>query len=239
MAPSAESVAAGALVSLTIVMTGCVSTQQKNERAKLNAGRELAARETLRVTRINPDVSVRALTVLRSGRRTAIVAELRSSAARPLTDLPILLGVRTKGGRTVTLNASPQRSWFQRHIASLAPGRRISWVFTTNAVVPRSGRPFARVGLTPKALATDVAALPKLDAVAVGHSAVRVRNRSDVPQTDLPVYAVIRSGNRVVAAGRGELPRVGGAENGTAPIRLIGRTTSTAPDVVALPTIFE
>lgn len=263
MAASANgAVALGLLAALAL--GGCVSTQHKNERAKLRATRILEGRKAHRVTVSNLKVEVENSGLVRGRERNAVVVELRSGATEPLTDVPVTVGVRTKGGKRVVLNGRKGLGWFATHVPSIGAGETTTWVFTTPRKVP-AGRAWARVGesatpvghaeptlprinaraTAPKAAATDGAPAVVRDdvtgAVQAGGPSVRVvvQNVSQIPQYALQVYAVVRAGGRYVAAGQAEVDHLGTAQRKAAQVPLVGRARELRPEVHAAPTIFE
>jgi hypothetical protein len=216
------------LALAALVLAGCVTTQQTNARYKLRADRTLASRKPLRVLQPGSDVSVGRVTALRATRGGAVVVELTNRSDRALSDLPISVGV----GRS-PLNARGGMDFFQTHVASIAPGGQVRWVFTTRKRIPR-GRPFAVVG----SAARSPAQLPRISA-APDNGGVVVRNSSDVPQYGLPVYALVRHAGRYVAAGRTTLQQLGTGSAVTVPLRLIGARHGAPVELEALPTIFR
>jgi hypothetical protein len=233
---SVELVLGGALV---LLLSGCVTTQQRNERAKLRAEREIGSRQALRVGAPHPEVDVTAVALVRTRASSAVVVDLRSRANTPLTDLPIAVGARTRDGRDIPLNDAQRLDWFETHVAALAPSGSTTWVCTVGRRLPAGARPYARVGLPGPPALSRAGRLPALQASALPDGRVRVRNDSGVPQDDLPVYAVAREAGRYVAAGRASIARLEGGDEATVAVRLVGRTGAAAPHVHALPTIFE
>lgn len=244
---------------------GCVSTQQKNVRAKVVATRELDSRRPQRVTRTSPDVRATSVTLVRGadgrvgahggrGRRgaaaSAIVVELRSSAAFPLADVPIEVGLR-KGGRRTPLNVAGGLDWFQTHVPAIAAHGSATWVFLTRRPVAAGGRPYARVGAPATALG-DGAQLPRIattvaPATQPGDGArartrrvrVQVHNDSGIPQYGAQVYALVRRGGRWVAAGKTTVRHLGTDGSATAAVALAGAPGDRPVQVHAIPTIFE
>lgn len=216
------------LALAALILAGCVTTQQTNERYKLRADRTLAGRKPLRVTAPGTDASVGRITILRAPHGGAVVVEVRNRTDRALSDLPITVGI----GRR-PLNARGGLNFFQTHVASVAPQRSVAWVFTTRRRIPR-GRPFALIGDA----ARSPAALPAITAKPAAKGAV-VRNTTDVPQYGLPVYALARRGGRYVAAGRTTLQELGTGSSVTVPLRLIGARHGAPLELEALPTIFK
>ncbi|MES1194098.1 MAG: hypothetical protein ABUM26_07205 [Solirubrobacterales bacterium] len=245
MARSAEAlsklaVLAG-LAGAAVLLAGCVTTQERNARAKLSAERQIAARTPLRLGTRNAQVDVTRATLVRGrGRdRTAVVVELRSRARTPLTDLPIGVGVRTRNGERHALNGGRDLDWFETHVAALAPGATTTWVFTARRRAPAGARAYAQVGLPPAKPASRASSLPRLQAGDLDGGRVRVRNGSDIPQVDLPVYAVATANGRYVAAGRASIPKLSGNGEATVAVSLVGARNARQTQVHVLPTIFE
>jgi hypothetical protein len=227
------------LATAAVLLAGCVTTQDRNARAKLSAERQIAARAPLRVGAPNPDVEVTRSALVRARGRTAVVVELRSRARTPLTDLPIAVGVRTRGGKALALNGGRDLDWFETHVAALAPGATTTWVFTARRRAPAGARAYARVGVPSAVPVSRASSLPRLQASDLGGGRVRVRNGSAVPQVDVPVYAVARAGGRYVAAGRASISKLSGDGQATVAVALVGARDAPQTQVHVLPTIFE
>jgi hypothetical protein len=246
----------GSLLGL-VALSGCVTTQQKNARAELRAERIIATRRALHVTRINPNVRVEAIALLRGSTGTAFAMRLRNVAPRPATDLPISVGVITPRGRRLYFNRSADAGYFQTHVAAIAAEGRVTWVFTTaeRLAGAGAGRPFADVGIASSPPLTTARTLPRIEVspstgVASGHrpgpprslrSSLRlaVQNLSEVPQDELPVYAVALRNGRYVAAGRATLGHLGTGARATVEVTLFGSGSGAKLQLDALPTIFQ
>jgi hypothetical protein len=226
-------------------LSGCVSTQDKNERAKLRATRLLASRELPRVGARNPDVKVEKVSLVRGrDRSVAIVVDLRGSASKPLTDVPIVVGVRSPGGRRVAFNLRKRLDWFQTHVPAIPAGETVTWVFEGRRRVKPGDRPFARVGIPVSPAISSAGSLPRIAALPASASdrrAVRVvvENTSDVPQYGLQVYALVRTGGRYVAAGKASIEHLGTGQRKAARVPLTGSARERRPAVHASPTIFQ
>jgi hypothetical protein len=250
-----------AVASLALLASvGCDSTQDKNARAELQAKRELASRELPAVRRAHPDVRVERVGLVRGAAKgsAAIVVELSSTAAQPLTDVPIAVGVRGRGGRRL-LNAKRNLDWFQTHVPAIPADGTVTWVFKGARDIAAGDRPFAKVGL-PRRL-SSASSLPRVDATAEPAAAavarkpakagkkprtakapaarVTVDNASDVPQFGLQVYAYARRGNRYVAAGKTEVAELGSGQRRTVAVPLAGAARERSLRVEAIPTIFD
>jgi hypothetical protein len=238
-------VAAGAALVLA-GLPGCVTTQQRNSRAKLRATRLLASRGPLVVTRRNRDVRVDRVALLRGAGATAIVVRLANTSATTLTDLPISVGVVARGRRTY-LNRRAGLEYFQRHVAAIGPRDDVTWVFTTRRPTAARARPFALVGVPVRPPVSHAGRLPGILASAVampaavrpGRVRVRVRNPTQVPQYGLVVYALARRGGRYVAAGRATVADLGSRSAATVDLRLLGTSRGATLELEALPTIFQ
>lgn len=246
-------VGAGALLLGAGTIAGCDSTQEKNERAKLTATRELASRKPLRLGRVNPDVRVTKVSVVRGKRAASYVVDLRSTASETQTDVPILVGVRTRDGRVERLNSKGYLGWFQTHAPAIPAGGRVTWVFRSSHVPAPGDRPFAKVGLPAQPLISSADSLPPIKAVLLegggnerkagkkprNTTPVSVENVSDVPQYGLQVYALARVGGRYVAAGKVAIEHLGTGQRVDTEIPLAGSAQKHRVRVHTIPTIFE
>jgi hypothetical protein len=238
--------AVGAVALLALgALSGCDSTQQKNARAELRAKRELGSRELARVTRRNPHVRVRRVTLVR-GRRAgsaAVVVDLRSTASRPLTDVPIAVGVRARDGRRRLVNAKRRLDWFQTHVPAIPAGGTVTWVFEGARGVKAGDRAFAKPGVAARPPLSSAGSLPRIDVAPLagdgGRRRVSVENASDVPQYGLQVYALALRGGRYVAAGKTRIEHLGTDQRVTVAVPLAGSARGRPLRVEAIPTTFE
>jgi hypothetical protein len=238
------SAALAATAPLAVLLSGCVSTQTVAARARLVDARTLASQTATEVTQANPSVSVEVPVVIRTPGAAAVVVTVHNDSARQLTDLPISVGVRTPSGRTTYLNRSTTLDYFDSHIAAIRPEASTEWVFTTGAI-PR-GRAFAAVGVS-QLHPTLGRSLPSV-AVSVRRTLLRtggvilevsVRNRSAIPQYDLPVYGIALRGGRAVAAGWASVTHVGTRGTTTSTLALLGSSHYDSLSLIASPTIFN
>jgi hypothetical protein len=237
--------AAGAALVL-VGLSGCVTTQDRNARAKLRATRLLTSRGPLIVTRRNLDVRVDDVALLRSAGATAIVVRLANTSAKTLTDLPISVGVVARGRRTY-LNRRAGLEYFQRHVAAIGARGVVTWVFTTRRPTAAGIRPFALVGEPVRPPVSHAGSLPGIVASALavpaatasGGVRVRVRNPTQVPQYGLVIYALARRGDRYVAAGRATVDDLGTNSAATVELKLIGSPRRAPLELKVPPTIFR
>ena len=168
---------AGVMLALVGTLGGCVeTTQQKNARAQLQDDRLLASRSSVHVTRPDPNVAVLNVRALRSPAGGAIAVTLRNDGGRPVSDLPLSVGVRTPAGHTTYLNGQPELPYFQTHIAGIGGKAEATWVFSSASPIP-AGRVFVRVGAP--AIPVDKA-VAKLPAITSSLTSVRSTGRDRV-----------------------------------------------------------
>jgi hypothetical protein len=231
------------LVTL-LPLSGCVTTQQRNERATLSATRLLASRQPLVVTSRSRDVRVGHVTLVRGSGGTAVVVALANGSTTTLTDLPISVGVLS-GRRRIYLNRRGGLDYFQSHVAAIGAQAKVNWVFTTSRRLPRGARPFARVGAPATPAVSHATGLPGIlasplpSSLTRGGVRVHLRNSSQIPQYGLQVYALARRGARYVAAGRATVAHVGTRAATTVQLKLIGSARGASVQSEALPTIFQ
>jgi hypothetical protein len=228
-------------------VTGCDSTQHKNARAQLVAERVLASRK---LPDFSPGsrVAVTRTSLIRGRRSTAIVVDLRNKAKQPLTDIPIVVGVRTSEGSRQPLNARKGLDWFQTHVPAIDAGGRATWVFERRGSVPAGVRPYARVGATGPSPLGHADSLPEITATALAteprgkrraSARVEVRNASKVPQYGLQVYALVVARGRYVSAGKTAIEHLGTGAKTTVSVPLAGAARRRDVRAYATPTIFR
>ena len=241
------SVPALGLVALTA--GGCATTMQTAARLQLNDARIRAAEVPTHVLTPGHTVRVTAVMLLRHGDHIAFVVGVRNSGARPVSDLPISVGVRTLRHGRRAFNAGTTGAYFQSHLPVVAAGARISWVLAGDERVPSGARPFAVVGGTPSTPARPGRSLPALRLVRVtrshgvtarpGQLTVLVSNLSSIPQYQLQVYAVGRRSGRPVAAGALTVPVLAAGARVRVRLPLVGASNPGQLQLQAFPTIFR
>jgi hypothetical protein len=235
-----------ATVPVAALLSGCVTTQQVAARARLVDARIRASQGPLEVTATNPEVRVAGLSLVRAPHGTAVVAELRNVSTHPLTDLPVLVGIRTRTGRRISLNHAANTDYLDTHVVAIAAGETVTWVFTSRRRLTAAGTPFVDVG-TSQLSESEVTHLPQITvkpaAIASTPTAhtlsLSVANLSGIPQSSLPVYAVATRRGRVLGAGRATVSYLGTHGVGHVRLSLLGSQSSAAVRLSALPTIFQ
>jgi hypothetical protein len=245
-----------ALLTLAAVaaglLAGCSTTQQEAARLQLNSARIRASEDVTRVTTPGEAVRVTRVAMVTAGGRTAFVVRVHNPDTRPVSDLPISVGVRRGNGRPVYVNLRSELefSYFDSHLPVVAAGRTLTWVYITAGRLPAGGRPFAIVGGTPsppapgvtppviRAAARRPSASPTARA-ATSQLTIELHNTSTIPQYQLQVYAFAMRAGRYVAAGNLTVPHLGTETSRTLKLGLLGSLAHARLQVEALPTIFQ
>jgi hypothetical protein len=238
-----------ATVPVAALLSGCVTTQQVATRARLVDARIRASQAPLDVTSVNPEVRVAGVSLIRARHGTAVVAELHNLSTHPLTDLPVLVGIRTPTGRRISLNQAADTAYLDTHVVAIGSGETATWVFTSRRRLSVAGAPFVRVGTTqlPQSSGESLPQIevrPATTATTIdGHAlSLSVSNLSGIPQAGLPVYAVASRRGRVLGAGRATVGHLGTHGVGSVRLTLLGSQgspSSAAVQLSALPTIFQ
>lgn len=233
-------VAAG--VAVAGVLAGCATTMQEATRLQLNAARIRTSEVATHVRSAGDAVQVIRVARVSGGGRTAFIVQVRNPGPRPVADLPISVGVRAGHGRRIDVNAlsTQEDSYFDAHLPGIAAGGTLTWVYTTTRRLPRHAHPFALVASRPDPPVPAAAGVPLIRAHAQGtvgsKLTVALRNLSSVPQYQLQVYAVARSGSRYLAAGNLTVPHLGSQSVRTVKLPVVGDLGSAALAVQARPT---
>jgi hypothetical protein len=227
-----------AILTVT-ALTGCVTTQRESARLGLVAARTIASSHSVLVRRANPAIRVTGIWRVGSG---ALVVGLRNLSVRPLTDVPISVGLTVSPHRRVLLNRAPNLDYFSTHIPAIGAGATVQWVFAPGHGIA-SGRPFAVVGEAGSPPAGNVETLPQIEVSAVGSGSERLRvsvvSHSRIPQYNLPIYVTAARRGRPVAAGTAIVKHIGTLGRTVLTLKLMGSLRGATVHGFALPTIFE
>lgn len=227
------------------VLAGCTTTPQKAARLQLNNARIRLSQTPLRLGAGSSGVRVTAVRLFtaRTGKNAAVAVSVRNQNAKPVSDLPVLVGVNLPKGHRVELNAAAGVSYFRNHLPAIGAGAQLTWVLTLNHRLPAGARPFARVGSPDPSIATTIGSLPALRVSSVKPSGagtdLTVQNSSGVTQYQLPVYALARRGARWVAAGEATIDELDGGAKSQLRLPLVGNPSGATVSFEAPPTIFK
>ena len=237
--------AAALLLLAPLVLTACESTQSRS--AKLEAeGANLVKTKTIDVGAANRKVNVVDKTVITDQYGSVVVVQLENKSDQGLADAPIAINVKDKAGRSVYRNNSAGVETGLIQVPVIKPRDQVYWV---NDQVLATGEPASvdvKVGEAPKQLPDDIPQIDvsepqiKVDPTSGIEATGTASNKSDIEQTDLVLYAIARKGGKIVAAGRGLIPKLKvGGKTETYHIFFIGNPTGAEISVIAPPVTLE
>ncbi|MBN8866226.1 MAG: hypothetical protein J0H98_01610 [Solirubrobacterales bacterium] len=225
-------------------LAGCQSTQDRS--AELEAdGADLVKQTKRDIGAENRQIDVVEQVVLSDVNGTAVAVVLKNTGNEGLTDAPIQINVKDAKGRSVFKNdlAGSEPSLLQ--VPVVKPKSEVYWVH--DQVVPTAKPKSVDVTVgeakpLPEEIPELVVSEPKLkeDPVSGLEVAGTVINKSDVEQTNLTLYAIARKGGKIVAAGRGVIPKL--KTDGTPAsyhIFFIGNPSGADVSVIAPPVNFS
>jgi uncharacterized lipoprotein YmbA len=242
---SASSTIAAIVAALAAgaALAGCVTTQQKNARTLLTNERTLASESPVRVRTENPAVRVVRVALITSKQGDAVIVVVRSSARRPLTDVPISVGAKRLRAKPLYLNGAKNSDYYDTHIPLVPAGGTVRWVLPNVDRKAASGGPlFAAVGVARAPASTNQTTLPRIAASLrelPGTVRVELSNDSGVPQYGLQVYATALRDGRYVGAARRTVGELDGGSRTTLTLALVGTDTNATVALYAPPTIFK
>lgn len=233
-----------AVLLAIFVFTGCESTQSKS--AKLEAeGAGLAKVEKVELGGTNQSVEVLDQTMITDQYGTAVILKVKNDSAQGQADVPVALNVKDAKGKSVYRNNVEGLEAGLLGIGLIAPGETRYWV---NDQVLASGTPASVVAKVTTPEGKYPAKVPELtlsapdlqnDPVSGMFVTGTVTNKSSVDQIDLLLTAVATKGGKVVAAGRGVIPKLkAGGKPEPYRIYFIGDPKGAEIDVQAPPTTF-
>jgi hypothetical protein len=225
-------------------LAGCVTTQQEAAWVQINSARLRASQAPLDLAGRSTQVEVTSVRLIALPRapESAIVVTLRNRASRPVSDLPVLVGVSLPHGRHISLNRETA-DYFQNHVPAIGPHAALSFVLTVARRLPAGAVPFARVGRSATVAVPVGAELPAVEVTSSrerpGGATLTVRNLSGIPQFQLPVYAVARRHGESVAAGQTLVSELDSGASAQLRVSLIGNSAGATLSLQAPPTILK
>jgi hypothetical protein len=201
------------LALLVLALAGCESTQERSAKLRARAHHLSLASSGLRIGRTSTQATVVGAIAIEGSEGAAVAVTVRNRSSRPLHEVPIAVTVTDGAGNTLYRNDTPGLEAALTTIPSLAPHETLTWVDDQVPKLSAGGRASAVLGEAPASSAgvpaLAVSAMRQIEdpANGIGTSATVV-NSSPVAQRTLVVYAVARSGTRIVAAGRAVIPEV-------------------------------
>jgi hypothetical protein len=237
--------AAAPLVFALLAFSGCQSTQEKSAILE-SKGADVAKLEKIKIGAANQAVEVLETTVLTDQFGSAVVLRLKNNSPGPQAAVPVGLDVKDAKAKSIYKNdiQGLENGLVQ---VPVIEARSEGWWVHDQVLVTQTpkiaeatlGKPEAqapakvpRIDVSPPFLETD----PVSGMNVTG----KVTNKSNVEQIDLLLYAVATKGGKVVAAGRGLIPKL--KTDGKPEfyrIYFIGDPKNADIEVVAMPSTFE
>jgi hypothetical protein len=204
------------LALAALALSGCESSQEKS--AKLERAAKLAAASAApsgpasasAVIHPSRKVKVGQVSILRGTEGLAAVVTLRNTSSTPLRDVPLVLTVRNGGGASIYSNSAPEQAPGLGSASLIGAHSELTWI---DDQIQGSGQGLKGTVKAGEAPAVDgpvpqitIAGAHLIEDPSSGPGAEgSVVNHSSVSQSELVVYAVVRSSGRIVAAGRAVL----------------------------------
>lgn len=233
------------LGALALALPACQSTQDKAKEVQERAAELIASQVPLEIPKPNRDVTVVGTTLISDENGSAVVVEARNTTRQTLVGLPILIDVRDQTGKRSFINDAFGTEFALQHIPLMKPGETVTWVHDQiltggdpKSVKVTIGQPAStnppsipEIAVSPAKIAED-----PIGIVARGTAT----NKSSLDQKDLVVFAVVRSGGEIVAAGRAgfkNLKATGKPSNYN--IYFFGDPTGGDVEIAAPPAVFD
>lgn len=224
----------------TVALTGCQSTQDKSAELGKRAT-NLKQQAGVTVTTRNADVKVLDTRVLNDANGSAVVVRLDNTAGRPQVDVPVAVTVRSAADRAVFTNDAPGLDKSLTH-AFVLPTGESTWVndqvFATEKPASADVKVGVPDGAPPATLPAFKVSGARLDRDPVsGLSAIGVvANPGKTLQQKVLVTAIARRDGKVVAAGRGVIPKIKPGRRARFRVFFIGSPRGADLTVTAQPT---
>jgi hypothetical protein len=227
---------------LALILCGCETTAEKSAQLERRAKHFTITQKGLSIARKSTQVRVLSTSVVTSQGGAAATVTLQNRSADTLYGVPIAITVKGAGGDTVFQNDAPGLERALVSIPSLAAHATVTWV---DDQVPASGTPTsvaARVGeaqslpsASPRLTISGARlAQEPSGALATG----TITNHSQIEQRALVVFATVRRGARVTAAGRALLPQLAANASARFQVYFIGEATGGQLALAAPPSTF-
>ncbi len=230
-------------LAATLPLCGCETTAEKSAKLEREAKHVKLAQKGLSIAKQSTQVRVLATSAVHSSEGAAVTVTLQNRSAHTLRGVPIAIAVKDASGRTIFQNNAPGLEAGLVSLPSLAPHANVTWV---DDQLPSASAP-ASVTATVGEAPAVTGAVPKLTisearlesepggAVAKG----TIANRSAIEQRALVVFAVVRRGARVIAAGRAVLPQLAAGASTEFQVFFIGEAAGGRLELAAPPTTLE
>jgi hypothetical protein len=240
-----RAISIGVLLVASGLFAGCETTQEKSAKLEVS-GAGLAQTDTVKLTASNREIEVVDKTVLTDQYGTAVIVRLRNTGTQPQVDVPIQVDIKDPKGKSVFKNDTEGLEDGLLNIQVIEPGKETWWVHDQVFPMGKAAGFDVTIGKSevppPASIPKLTATKPEINEDPVSGIEVQgeITNESEVEQTDLLIYAVATKGGKVVAAGRGLIPKLKTGPKGEPyNIFFIGDPIGADIEVFATPNTFE
>lgn len=233
------------LAATAVLAAGCESTQEKSARLAEQAKGLAKPEAGLKVTARSKVVQVGATAVLRDQNGAAAVVELHNTGDEPLAAVPVAIDVLGAGKRSLFENDVGGTEPSLVSAALLRPSEHMFWVHDQVVVSEQPESVRAAIGADAKPVKgappeIDIAGVELEEDPTSGTAAVgTLENRSAIEQRQVVIYAVARKGKRIVAAGRGQVPKLKPGKKAPFAVFFIGDPRAGELTLSAPPTVLD
>ncbi|HEY5976404.1 MAG TPA: hypothetical protein VIT85_00995 [Solirubrobacterales bacterium] len=213
---------AACALAATVGLSACQSTQGRSAELEKESKTLLLDAEGLSIDKESKDVKVLASEIVSSPEGAAVVVEVHNDSSLNLTDVPVLIDVRDKKGRSVYRNDVPGLEQALTAIPYVPANGDAEWV---NDQILASGEPASvkvKIGASTSSFAGELPDIEVTEPTLKGDPVSGIEATGDVvnntgeEQNRLLLYIVARRGDEVVAAGRGAIEHL---KDETKPVR--------------------
>ena len=178
--------------------------------------------------------------VITDANGSAVVVRMRNTSARAQANVPVAVDVTDAAGKTVFTNATPGLERTLTHATLLPPRSDVVWVndqvFATRPPRKATAKVGAAQGTVPATAPIRVSGVRLAQDAVEGLAATGfVTNAGAADQLRVLLTAVARRAGRIVAAGRGVVPKVRAGKRARFQIFFIGNPKGAKVSVIAEP----
>lgn len=218
-----------------LISAGCQSTQDKA--AKLAASSsEAFDKQGLRITKENADVEVVSATTVSDPNGTAVAVRLRNTSDQVLVGVPVAIDARDEQGKSLFRNDAVGLETSLVGVPLIRPREELVWVHDQVVAAEPPVKATAKVGPQREVLKTEEPrlTLQQIEQTSDAEGTVvtgYVANKSEIDQRNVVIYGVATDGDKVVAAGRGQVQRVRPGKRAKFNVFFIGDPTGAKLDL--------
>ena len=199
--------AALALFALALLFPGCRSNEERSaelERKALAENKGHGTNQSLSVKKLSRYVHVTEAVVLHGKEADAVAITVRNDGSTALSEMPIEFTIYGPGNKQLYTNAGGGLSKSLESIPTVPAHGKLTWVDDQVTSTAAATRVVTKVGEGRPSSAAPIAVSGVRVTSEAGSQAIESSLTSPGPSTyhELVVFAVARSGGKVVAAGR-------------------------------------